>query len=77
MKRLLIVGLAGLFLVLAACGNTHVNQSACVTNCQANSHPTPSYPVYSAAPQIYYRPQTVNCVPVGYPPVVHCGYAPY
>lgn len=71
MKRFL---LAGLFLAMASCANTHVDQRNCVTDCHANSHPTPTYstPVY----QGYYRPRTMNCVPVGYPPVVHCGYAP-
>ncbi len=81
MKRFLIVGS---FLALTACANTLVDQSACVTDCQANSQPTPSYsthPSYPArivgSPVIYYRPRTMNCVPVGYPPVVQCGYAPH
>lgn len=70
MRRFLIIGL---FALISACANTHVDQRNCTHDCHANSHPTPSY---SYAAPIYYQPRAVNCVPVGYPAVVHCGYSP-
>lgn len=69
--RLLI---AGLFLVLTACANTHVDQRSCTHDCHANSHPTPSYPVVTGP--VYYQPRTMNCVR-GYYGGLSCGYVPY